>query len=278
MTRFRAGALFCLAALAAPEPKAQIVRQGSGFNSLVRLLSGDSAVLESQEVRKDLPCTITPTKPALGFDLRFHAGYELSIPLKDLAGSENLLTMIFRVTPDERKDDPVYFLQRLSVPAIEENAKGNAYLRGAFELGEGRYHVDFLMRDRGERVCSFFWDAEARVSPKDRPLMLMVPPATAQAAEGEPFREQPPPVEDKEATAPLNVKVIINLAPQNSNSAALQPVDTNALASMLRIIVREPKIRKFSIVAFNMQEQRVVYWQENTNSIDFPALGQALNS
>src|SRR5579863_10071013 len=277
MTRFRAGALFCLAALAAPEPKAQIVRQGSGFNSLVRLLSGDSAVLESQEVRKDLPCTITPTKPALGFDLRFHAGYELSIPLKDLAGSENLLTMIFRVTPDERKDDPVYFLQRLGVPAIEENAKGTAYLQGAFELGEGRYHVDFLMRDRSQRVCSSSWDAEAELPRKDKQLVLMMAPETVQAAEQEPFKEEPPVVGTANSEA-LNVKVIVNFAPQDSNSATLQPFDTNALASILRIIAREPKIRKFSIVAFNMQEQRVLYRQENTDQIDFPALGQALNS
>jgi hypothetical protein len=251
--------------------------EGSGPGGLVRIFNTDSAVLEAQEVRKDLPCTVTPIKPSLGFDLRFHAGYEVTIPLKDLAGSEDLLTMIFRVTPDSRKDEPVYFSQRLTVPPIEENAKGNAYLQGAFDVGEGSYHVDFLMRDRTERVCSFYWDAEADLPLKDKQLVLMMAPNTIQAAEREPFKEEPP-VEREAASGPLNVKVIINFAPQNSRSATLQPLDTNALISILRSISREPRIRKFSIVAFNMQEQRVVYRQENSDQIDFPALGEALNS
>ena len=44
----------------------------------------DSAVLEVQEVRKDLPCNVTQVKPALGFDFKFHAGYEVDVPIKEL--------------------------------------------------------------------------------------------------------------------------------------------------------------------------------------------------
>jgi hypothetical protein len=266
-----------LALLAPAGLKGQGVIQPSGPGVIVRIFNTDAAVLEAQDVRKDLPCTVTPIKPVLGFDLRFHAGYEVTIPLKDLSGAEDQLTMLFRVTPDGHKDDPVYFSQRLSVPAIEEDAKGNAYLQGAFDVGEGSYHVDFLMRDRSERVCSFYWDSEAELPAKDKQLVLMVAPGTVQASEREPFKDEPP-VEREQTTGPLNVKVIINFAPQNSRSATLQPLDTNALLSILRSIAREPRIRKFSIVAFNMQEQRVVYRQENTDQISFPALGEALSS
>jgi hypothetical protein len=269
--------LLSLSVLAVTALDAQVIMQGSGPGGLVRIFNTDAAVLETQDVRKDLPCTVTPIKPSLGFDLRFHAGYEVSIPLKDLSGSEDLLTMIFRVIPDGHKDEPVYFSQRLSVPPIEDDAKGNAYLQGAFDVGEGHYHVDFLMRDRSERVCSFYWDAEADLPPKDRQLVLMMAPGMVEAAESEPFKDEPP-VEREPSTGPLNVKVIINFAPQNSRSATLQPLDTNALLSILRSVAREPRIRKFSIVAFNMQEQRVVYRQENTEQINFPALGEALSS
>src|SRR5260370_14258553 len=71
---------------------------------------------------------------------------------------------------------------------------------------------------------------------------------------------------------------MVNFAPQNSLSASLQPLDTSALVSILRSIVREPRIGKFSIIAFNMQEQRVVYRQDGADRIDFPALGEALTS
>src|SRR5688572_6861394 len=133
----------------------------TGAGGMVRIFNTDMAVLEMQEPRKDLPCVATPTKPILGFDLKFHSGYEISLPLRELAGSENLLTILFRVTPDNRKDEPMYFTQRVRVPLIEEDAKGDAFLQGTFDLGEGAYHVDWLMRDRSERVCSAYWDSEA---------------------------------------------------------------------------------------------------------------------
>ena len=58
----------------------------------------------------------------------------------------------------------------------------------------------------------------------------------------------------------------------------MQPLDTNALVSILRSIAREPRIGKFSIIAYNMQEQRVIYRQDNAAMIDFPAIGKALSS
>lgn len=244
---------------------------------MVRLFTTDAAILEAQETRKDLPCTVTPTKPVLGFDLRFHTGYEVNVPLKELAGTENTLTMIFRVTPDNHPDDPSYFSQRVAVPAIEEDEKGPAYLQGDFNVGEGKYHVDWLMRDRSERICSSHWDSEANLPAKDKQIALDIAPNAIQRSDTEPFKQEPP-VQREQADKPLNVKIMMNFAPQDSASATLQPLDTNALVSILRSIAREPRIGKFSIVAYNMQEQRVIYRQDNASTIDFPAIGKSLAS
>src|SRR5580658_9496650 len=92
---------------------------GSGGN--VRIVNTDMAVLEMQEVRNDLPCSVTPRKAVLGFDLRFHAGYDVDVPLKELSGSENELTILFRVTAAGHKDDPTYFVQHIHVPSLEED-------------------------------------------------------------------------------------------------------------------------------------------------------------
>jgi hypothetical protein len=255
--------------------RAQTIMQGSGPGGMVRLFTTDAAILEAQDTRKDLPCAVTPVKPILGFDLKFHAGYEVSVPLKELAGSENQLTIIFRVSPEAHPDQPVYFSQRYQVPAIEDDAKGDAYLQGTVEVGEGKYHVDWLMRDRAERVCSSYWDMEASLAAKDRQMALDVTPGSIAAAEQEVFKQEPP-VERDQRETPLNVKIMVNFAPQNSQSATLQPLDMNALVSILRSISRERRINRFSIVAFNVQEQKVIYRQENATHIDFPALGDAL--
>jgi hypothetical protein len=263
--------------LAASISPAQTILPGSGPTGETHLFNTDAAVLESQDPRKDLPCTATSVKPTLGFDLKFHSGYEVNVPLKELAGSQNLLTMIYRVTPAAHPDDPVYMSQRVNVPEIEENAHGDAYLQGTFDVGEGKYHIDWLMRDRAERVCSSYWDIDATIPPKDRPVTLDIPPNTIQSADDEPFKDEPP-VRRQARGAPLNVKVIVNFAPQEPAAATLHPLDVNALISILRGIAREPRIGKFSIVAFNLQERRVVYRDEDASHIDFPALGEALHS
>ena len=255
----------------------QQIMQGSGPGNLVRTFSTDEAVLDAGETRKDLPCNVTSVKPVLGFDLRFHSGFEINVPLKELAGHDDYLTIIFRVTPAADKDNPTYFSQHFTVPKIEDEAKGDAYLSGNFDIGEGKYHVDWLMRDRAERVCSSGWDIDADLPAKDRVGALSVAANSIDASDNELFKDEPP-VHRVASDGSLKVKVMVNFAPQRASSAALRPLDTSALVSILRNISREPRITKFSVVAFNMTEQRVLYRQENANQIDFPALGNAVQS
>jgi hypothetical protein len=158
----------------------------------VRIFNTDMAVFEAGEVRKDLPCDVTPVKPVLGFDLKFHTGYDVAVPLRELAGSENLLTILFRVAPENTPDDHQYFIHRIRVPAIEEDARGEAGLQGVFDVGEGRYKVQWLMRDRLERVCSGSWDVEAALPAKDKQIALAIEPGAIERSEIEQFKEEPP--------------------------------------------------------------------------------------
>ncbi len=256
---------------------AQVLLSTTGAGGAIRILNTDQAIFEAGENRQDLPCSVISIKPILGFDLRFHSGYEVSVPLRELAGPENMLTMLFRVTSLDPAAQPVYFIHRLKVPSIEEDAKGDAYFQGGFDLGEGRYKVEWLMRDRAERVCSSSWEIESALGVKDKQVALAIGQGVIQASEREQFKDEPP-VQRVADEPPLNVKVLINFAPQNARSATLQPLDTSALTAILRNISRDPRIGRFTIVAFNLQEHRVVYRQDNAEKIDFPALGQALES
>jgi hypothetical protein len=273
-----AGLVCCgmLLAVAAPLA-AQELMSGDTPGGMIRLFANDGAVLESEEARKDLQCTVTPSKPVLGFDLRFHAGYEVGVPLKELAGDGNQLTTVFRVIPEGHPDDPVYFAQHVSVPALDDVDRGPALLLGAFDVGEGKYHIDWLMRDRAERVCSFHWDAEAALPQRDKQIALDIAAGAVQPLDTETFKPEPP-VERDHGDSHLKVKVIVNFAPQDAAAAALQPMETSALVSILRGIDRESRIVKFSLVAFNLQEQKVIYRQQEAPQIDFPALGSALHA
>ncbi|MEO8025652.1 MAG: acetyltransferase, partial [Bryobacteraceae bacterium] len=269
------GFMMCLLTLGAVTARGQLPM---GPAAGVRMINTDMAVLEAGDVRKDLPCAVTPMKSALvGFDLRFHTSYDVTVPLKDLVGNENLLTILFRVIPNDHKDRPSYFVQRIRVPSVAEDARGEAQLQGFFDVGEGGYHVDWLMRDRAERVCSFYWDVDATLPAKDRSIKLAIEAGSIQKIETESFLEDPPVARIRQ-DPPLSVKVLLNYAPQSPNLAAMRPIDTSALVSILRGIYRDPRIAKFSLVAFSMHEQKVLYRQISADRIDFPALGEALQA
>ncbi|MEZ5351027.1 MAG: acetyltransferase [Bryobacteraceae bacterium] len=254
---------------------AQVPLVGSGPGGVIRIQNTDLAVLEAGDERQDLPCTVSSDKAFLGFDLRFHAGYDLNVPLRELAGSENTLTILFRVYPEGQPEAKKYFMQKVRVPEIEEDAKGDAYLQGAFDLGEGKYQVDWLMRDRTERVCASSWKVEAELSSKERDIAMAIEPNAIEGVRYEQFYDDPP-VERAADSGSVKVKILVNFAPQKARAAALRPLDTVALVSMLRTLNREPNIGKYSLVAFNLQEQKILHRQDDADRIDFRALGQSL--
>ncbi len=272
------GYLLPLLLFAAVAPQAllpQTMMSASTSGGGTRLLSSDAAILEIEDVKKDLPCTVTQIKPVLGFDLRFHSGYDITLPLRELSGEGGNLTIVLKVTSDTAKDSPVYFSQRYNVPEIDDEAKGDAYLQGSFDLGEGDYHVMWMMRDKMERVCSSAWDISATLPAKDQSMKLPIAAHAIEPSDLEFFKDEPP-VTRIEGPDTLRVKVLINFAPQKVTAASMAPVDTSALVSILRNISREPRIYKFSLVAFNMTDQKVVYRKEDMEQINFPELGKAL--
>lgn len=244
----------------------------------VMIMPSDLAILEAGEDRKDLPCTVTPRKADLGFDLRFHGGYDVTVPLRELSGQGELLTVVFRAFPQGHKEQAVYFVQHIRVPAIEDDAKGEASLDGGIDLGEGQYHVDWLMRDRAERLCSSSWDVEATLPPKDKGMPLFLKPSEIAQSVAEPFVNDGPAHPRHDPEANLNVKLLVNFAPPNALSSALDRNDTDALVSILKAVERDPHVGRVSLVAFNVGETRVLYRQQPEDRIDFPALGKALQS
>jgi hypothetical protein len=268
--------LLFLIALVAIQASAQILLKPSQPGEPINLMPSDLTILEAGQERKDLPCTVTQRKPELGFDLRFHAGYDVTVPMNELVGESQLLTVVFRVVPKDTDGRSANFVQHFTVPAIADDAKGDALLQGVIDLGEGSYHVDWLMRDRAERVCATTWDVDVSLSSKDKPIPLFLSKNRIEQASNEPFYNDPSTDVPRSKEDKLNIKLLVNFAPQNSDSAALQRSDTDALVSILKTIERDPRVIHVSLVAFNINEGKVLYRQDSADQIDFPALGKAL--
>ena len=266
-------ALLVLAASA----KAQTPLRTGSADGDIRILNSDMAVLSSGERRDDLPCEVKPLQPRLGFDLQFNAGYTISVPLKALSGNGNQLRVLFRIAPLDGSDRRHYFVDRYNVPPVEEGAQGDAVLPGRYKLGAGHYRVDWLMRDRMERVCSATWEIETS-NPEDvEERAAARAPFSVGPREQDLFLEEPP-VQRAAVRSLLHVKLLVNFTPTDASDVRLRPYDLQNIVSILRAISREPQMGTFSLVAFNMQEERIIYEQTNTSRIDFPALGEAVES
>lgn len=244
----------------------------------VTILPSDAEILASAIERKDLPCTVTPRKAQLGFDLQFHTGFDVNVPLNELEGGDDMLTIVFRVYPEGKKGDANYFSEHITVPKIEDDAAGDAFLQGYFNVGVGNYHVDWLMRDRQERFCSESWDTEAILSSKDQEMRLFISPHQVKAAQFEPFQDEPTFHRAAPGEDPVNLKLLVNFAPEAKDQAALPAVDLAALVGILKTIEHDPRVGHVSLIAFNMQEHRVLYRQAAADRINFPALGRALQT
>jgi hypothetical protein len=77
------------------------------------------------------------------------------------------------------------------------------------------------------------------------------------------------------ATPPLHVKILLNLSPASPQESILKPQDAAVLLSILRGITREPGVSRFSVVAFNLRAQKIIYREESADKIDFGALSKA---
>ena len=265
------------ASFAFPDPAGgQSLLRPSLDDGELRILATDLAILSGTENRDDLPCQVMALEPRLRFDLQYQAGYRVTMPLKALAGSGNSLRLLIRVKPLDGKSEPTFFTDRFDVPAIEEDSKGEAALPGSYMLGPGEYQLDWLMRDRSEKVCSAHWTIETNTLEDFEDLASVGRPYTVAPKEQEVFLEEPP--VQKASTGGRYVKLIVNFTPPDPNDVRMKPYDLQNLVAMLRAISREPQIGSFSVIAFNMQEERVIFEEHDVSRINFPALGDAVDS
>jgi hypothetical protein len=230
------------------------------------------AELASDEHRVELACQVAFDKPKLGFDLRFHSEYHLTLPLKAVADAGGWLQAAIRVTPTRASDGSVYLAHRFVAPNVIPPRKGEASLTGGFDLGPGRYRVDWFLRDGRERVCSARQDLEARdvvgipLTLGPNQIVDMRDSAYAIGRQAEP-----------DFAPPLRVKILLNLSPSKPRESIVRPEDAAVLFSMLRGITAQPGIALSTLVAFNLREQKVLY-REDADQIDFFALEKAIQS
>jgi hypothetical protein len=265
---------------------AQSLLLGAKPGETLHLQIDDAVLLDQEQSHDGLTCSVTPAKAAaLDFDFTFHAGYDVTLPARELEPGTRL-TVLMRVTPlppegephkASNKSESFYLFQRVEVPNMAVPNRGDGLFHGSFIVGEGQYRVKWMLRDSLSRACTRSWEFQAKLNPKDGAIEPRIEAGAVRPILNAVFGKDPP-VERTRKDSLLKVKVIANFVPRVQNGSLLADQDIEVLIGILRRISQDPRIGEYSLTACSLATQRVFFQQESSSYIDYPALGTALKS
>ena len=258
MLRLAAFTLVCCAVLHAQEPGVRISRE-------------ELAILDASKPRRDFPCSVRPTKPQLGFDLRMHTGIRATFLPGHPLEKKGSLRAVLRVTPAGGQS--AFIAEGTRIPRVEELRDERLTATSSFAVGEGRYRVDWFVRDQAGGVCSAHLEVEARLPRRARGVSLLAP-GLVQPDSLDPFRREPRTPASHQG---LHVRVLVNFA-SGSSTRVQEPGSLDPVLAILRALSLDERVSRFSVIGSLLSDQRVFYRQGETADIDFPALGEALKS
>ena len=243
--------------------------------------SADDDTFEWEDERWPVPtrpisCRVRNFPPFLGFEFRFLTGYVAEIPLREIRGPANRFLLRVGVNPLwPEAAEGVYFSRRFEVDEIAEDRSGAIQFSGSFAAGEGVYEVMWHLQDGFGRFCTARWTVDARRSKKDRDVELTLAPGEIAPSLVYLFREETP-IPPDPAGKKLRVKLLVSMDVRGRRRVTIPIWRYAPVLSILRVMARHPALAEFSVVAFSLDDQQVLFEQDYQDVIDFPALGETL--
>ena len=269
MFRFRA--LTWVAFFAVPL-QAQMALQNPRDLSLVdRLINGEGG-------GGKLNCHVQAYRPFLDFSFRFEAGYVVRCSLGQFEGKEAIIAAYTRVRPVN--GTPLILGERFQIPAVPEELRGGfnwkrfhdeAEFSGVFAAGEGEYRVDFAVIDNQERVFRKNWTVKIAAHGKERVTPFALRPNTAASTALPPWHGH-----EESTKRDLRVSILLDAAPVFPLALKLRAWDRAFLLNSLASLVRQINAGSTQVVAFNLDQQRVIFRDENFRRGSFRKLVESL--
>jgi hypothetical protein len=224
-----------------------------------------------------LHCSIQPQKPRLDFAFRFDVGYIISCSLARFEGRESEVLVYARVTPKGGK--PVLLGEDYRLPEANPGAKSsqlkqNLETSGGFAVGEGQYQVEVLVMDKGTgRTSRKAWRAH---------VGRFSSPGAAQAGSPAgsvvPIGVRPWPIKLDTSCKGLRLTVLLDAAPLNPRTPELRAWDRAFLLGSLSSLLKQIPCAAVRLRAFNLEQQRELFRQDQFDEAGFMQLAESLRS
>ena len=227
------------------------------------------SAFDSASSAAHLLCEVHPVRPALTYGLQFQTGYVIDVPMKQFSGPGHSLRVFLRVIPDGR--EPVYLVMSGSLPDVPA-AKTDAELPGSFEVGEGTYSVETLVKDDAARACYSQWRIQAKRVGSERDLKGAIPiGAVQELATPENAGPQIRPGPEIE-----RLTILVHATGSRPGAAILDPVTVRTLADSLSSLLAQLPAKSVRLAVFNLDKQVVLLSKEPFQRSDLEEVTQAI--
>jgi hypothetical protein len=222
-----------------------------------------------------LNCSIEHEKPLLDFTFHFDAGFRISCPFREFGGRKTRMTILVRVTPEGGTPvvlGTIAVFRGLSAnPSLVYPGKAKVYyvVSGGFSVGEGRYRVEVLLADPRHRTCSRAWRIHV---PHHRQKAVPVVLAAHQVSS-----LTIPPWRGPQANGRLRLAVLLSAGSYNPRAPRLGAAYQMMLLQILSSLLQQAPCTSVRLVAFNLDQEQVIYRDDVFEPSGFAKLRQAFS-
>jgi hypothetical protein len=225
-----------------------------------------------------LKCDLQHLKPELDFAFRFDVRYIVACGLTQFRPDSGV-TVYVRITPAAGKPLILRELYHLRPVPAEIRAKappGSAsklaiQMSGTFSTGEGKYSAELLVADDSGRTFLRRWPVEVARKGGERDVPLAIAANTVMPAMYVPWNSKP-----ASAKPGLRLTVLLHAAPMNQRSARLYAWDRLFLLETLLSLMRQTPYASIRLIAFNLDQQKELFRDENFGSQSLERLSESL--
>lgn len=239
-------------------------------------IPGIAKLMDSNVHANSLRCDVRPWTPFLDFNFRFETGVVFSFRTRQIIPGREFLAYL-RVTPEGMT--PVFLKAAFALPSADSHSVVNRYdvylqngrltMSGAFNVGEGHYTVELLVL-HNSRSCYKRWIVKTG-SYHNRTVPLALEPGAVAPLARESW-------DGKLDSKGIRVSILLDAAPINPSSPVLHAWDRALLLQTLTSLLRQIPCQAVRLIAFDLQQQRVLFESHPFGASSFDELTNVLTN
>jgi hypothetical protein len=257
-------AMFLAAIALAVPAQAQELLPSQDIPEANRLMDAES------KARNSLKCDIFTRFPFVDFDFRYVSRYHVSAPWTEFAPDQRL-TVLLRISPAQGK--PVLLAHSFRIQPVPPEMNSSfrpksAHVRisGGFAVGDGPYLVELLLYDDRGRIRYKRWRVAATYDRKEA-MMPALGPSTVVPLVADHWDS---------GLDPNGFRLTVLLDATAASAFASDLHERFLLLQLLTSLLREVPCKSATVVAFNLDQQREIFREENFDAQGFARLSTAL--